>query len=90
MNAFYTPAYENILLDDAGRKNFALAGGACTMDIDGDGTVSATTDGAFLARTMLGLIGTAFTQNVIGVSAARTDPEVIRAYLVDRCKMPLS
>ncbi len=110
-NALYDSAYENILIDDAGRvllsgrssyvdssgtiyigrlQNLASAGGACTIDVDGDGKVSATTDGVLLARAMLGLKGTALTQNATGAGATRTDPDAIRAFLVNRCKMALN
>jgi len=52
--------------------------------------VSATTDGVLLARAMLGLKGTALTQNATGAGATRTDPDAIRAFLVNRCKMALN
>ena len=71
-------------------QNDSSAGFACSMDIDGDGKVLATTDGVLLARAMLGLKGTALTVNAIGAGAARTDAAAITAFLVNRCKMKLN
>jgi len=71
-------------------QNDSSAGFACSMDIDGDRKVLATTDGVLLARAMLGLKGTALTVNAVGVGAARTDAAAITAFLVNRCKMKLN
>jgi hypothetical protein len=60
------------------------------MDIDGDGKVLGTTDGVLLSRAMLGIKGTALTLNATGAGASRTNPDAIRAYLFNRCKMPLN
>ncbi|MEQ1596538.1 MAG: hypothetical protein ABL985_15715 [Casimicrobium sp.] len=71
-------------------QNDSSAGFACSMDIDGDGKVLATTDGVLLSRAMLGIKGTALTLNATGAGASRTNPDAIRAYLLNRCKMPLN
>ena len=76
---------------DFGRlQNDSSAAAGCSMDIDGDGKVLATTDGVLLARAMLGLKGTALTANAIGTGAARPDAASITAFLVDRCRMRLN
>lgn len=58
----------------------------CTMDIDGDGKVLATTDALLLARVSLGLSG---TQVLTGLSIAgsRNTWPLIRDYLVSQCGM---
>ena len=76
---------------DFGRlQNDSSAAAGCSMDIDGDGKVLATTDGVLLARAMLGLKGTVLTANAIGTGAVRTDAASITAFLVDRCRMKLN
>ncbi len=57
----------------------------CSMDIDGDGLVQATTDGLMLARAMLGMTGTAVTNGAIGAGASRTTWSAIRNFLNTRC-----
>lgn len=57
----------------------------CSMDIDGDGLVQATTDGLMLARAMFGLTGTAVTNGAIGAKASRTTWPAIRNFLNTRC-----
>ena len=51
------------------------------LDIDGDCTVDPLTDGLLLTRAMMGLTGTAVTNNAIGTNAARTSWAQIRLYL---------
>lgn len=57
----------------------------CSMDIDGDGLVQATTDGLMLARAMFGLTGTAVTNGAIGAGASRNTWSAIRNFLNTRC-----
>lgn len=57
----------------------------CSMDIDGDGLVRATTDGLMLARAMLGMTGTAVTNGAIGANVTRTTWSAIRNFLNTRC-----
>ncbi len=65
----------------------AVLGGPCTLDIDGNGSVSATTDGVLLNRILLGFGGAAVTQNALSPNAPRGDWTKIRAYLSTVCGM---
>jgi len=51
------------------------------LDVDGDGTVDAATDGVLLMRYLFGLRGDALTANAVGVAARRTSSADIAAYL---------
>ncbi len=57
----------------------------CSMDIDGNGRVDATTDGLLLTRYMLGLRGTALVSGALGAGASRTLPADIENYLATPC-----
>lgn len=61
----------------------------CSLDIDGDGVVSATTDGLILLRAMLGFSGSAALANAVGAGAARPTWPQVRDYLFDQCRMPV-
>ncbi|MCS6996262.1 MAG: PQQ-dependent sugar dehydrogenase [Casimicrobiaceae bacterium] len=50
------------------------------LDIDGNGSASAATDGLLLARYLFGLRGTALTQGALGLGATR-DAAAIETYL---------
>ena len=63
---------------------------SCTMDIDGDGSVLATTDALMLARVAMGMTGAAVTNGAVGAVAKRTTWAQIRSYLVDQCGMSLA
>lgn len=65
----------------------AVRDGRCTLDIDGDGVVGATTDMLMLTRASLGMGGTAVTQNAVGSSPLRGDWTAIRPYLINDCGM---
>ena len=78
--------------------SFNVAGVAipqpCTLDIDGDGSVDALTDGLIMLRAMFGLTGSAVTFGAIGPNATRSawmaavNPTVdnsIRLYLNSVC-----
>jgi uncharacterized delta-60 repeat protein len=66
----------------------AYTGARCTMDIDGDGAILATTDGLLFSRAAMGLTGTAVTNGVtFGAAATRTDWDSIRDYLNLHCGM---
>jgi alpha-tubulin suppressor-like RCC1 family protein len=60
---------------------------SCSMDIDGDGVVSLTTDSVLLARATAGMSGTTVTNNAIGTQATRRTWSGIRAYLKGPCGM---
>jgi len=59
----------------------------CSMDIDGDGKVLATTDALLLARVALGVTGNAVVAGALGVGATRTTWTGVRDYLVSQCGM---
>jgi uncharacterized delta-60 repeat protein len=62
----------------------------CSLDIDGDGRVSALTDGLINARIALGLTGDAVISGVrFGAGAQRADWVSIRSFLVTQCEMSL-
>jgi uncharacterized delta-60 repeat protein len=80
------------------RSKFCLArvhGGApvgreCSLDIDGDGRVSALTDGLINTRIALGLTGNAVTNGVrFAANAQRSNWSSIRNYLVTQCEVSL-
>ncbi len=53
----------------------------CVIDIDGNQTISATTDGLMLLRAMLGLTGTAVTTGATVTGAPRTSWDQIAPYV---------
>lgn len=61
----------------------------CSMDIDGDGRVNATTDGLMLLRAMLGFGGTNVIGGAVGANASRPTWPQVREYLIDQCRMEL-
>lgn len=56
-----------------------------TLDIDGNGTTDALTDGLLLARAMSGLTGTAVTTGAVVAGAPRATWADVRSYLNARC-----
>jgi alpha-tubulin suppressor-like RCC1 family protein len=58
---------------------------SCSLDVDGNGIVSANTDGVMLVRAMLGFGGTAVTTAGLGANPVRTSWAEIRAYLSSSC-----
>jgi len=62
----------------------------CSMDIDGDNQMVATTDGLIATRVMLGLTGNAVIGGITFAShATRTTWPAIRDYLVSQCGMSI-
>ena len=62
----------------------------CSMDIDGDGLVLATTDSLIHARVALGITGPAVIGDItFALHAARNTWPLIRDYLVTQCGMSL-
>ncbi|MBP8297683.1 MAG: S8 family serine peptidase, partial [Burkholderiales bacterium] len=55
--------------------------GPPTLDIDGNGSYDALTDGLLVIRHLFGLTGAALVEGAIGVGAARTTPAAILDYL---------
>ena len=62
-----------------------VASGACSMDLDGDGVVTATGDGLMLVRALLGFSGSAVTTNAAAASGTRRTWGEIRAHLKTSC-----
>jgi len=62
----------------------------CSLDLDGDGRVLATTDVLMQARIALGMSGTAVTNGIaFAANATRSTWADIRTYLVTQCGMTL-
>ena len=59
------------------------------FDIDGDGAVSATTDGLMLLRVALGLTGDAVVANATAPGAPRNTWALVKPYLVQQCGLVL-
>ncbi len=57
----------------------------CTLDVDGNNTIDALTDGLIIIRAMLGLTGTSVTSGAIGGSASRSTWAQIQPYLNGNC-----
>ena len=57
----------------------------CTLDVDGNGSVSPLTDGLMIVRAMFGLTGTAVTNGAIAGNPARNTWALVRAYLNGSC-----
>ena len=51
------------------------------LDVDGNGSYDALTDGLLTIRSMFGLTGTSLTDGALGSTATRTDPAAIKGYL---------
>ena len=54
------------------------------LDIDGNGIVDPTTDGAMIVRYLFGLRGNALIQGAIGTAAIRTTAQQIETYIAAR------
>lgn len=57
----------------------------CSLDLDGDGQVLATTDAMLLARAALGYTGAALTANALAASAPRRTSVDLLSYLSASC-----
>jgi CSLREA domain-containing protein len=57
----------------------------CTLDVDGNGSLDALTDGLLAIRSMFGLTGTAATNGAVGSGASRNTWALIQKYLSDNC-----
>jgi len=67
---------------------FATEVGNCSLDIDGDGKVLATTDALIQARVALGMTGSAVTNGItFAPHAQRQNWADIRSYLITQCGM---
>lgn len=61
----------------------------CGFDLDGDGSLLATTDGLMLARIMLGYGGDAVTSGAINTAGSRPDWASVKSYLNTNCGFSL-
>lgn len=57
----------------------------CELDIDGDGAITAATDGVLAARALAGMSGSAVTTGALGAGAVRTTWPQIRKFLTRAC-----
>ena len=60
------------------------------MDIDGDSSVDAATDGLLLLRALLGFSGTAVTNGAVSPCATRTTWTDIRSHLAGTCGLAVA
>ncbi len=60
------------------------------MDVDGDSSVDAATDGVLLLRALLGLSGSAVTNGAVSPCATRTTWADIRTHLAGTCGLTLA
>ena len=56
----------------------------CALDIDGNGTADAATDGVLLLRYLFGFRGAQLTANALGVNPQRNTPDAIAAFVATR------
>lgn len=63
----------------------AIPGFGCTLDVDGNGSQDALTDGLLIIRALFGLTGTAVTMGATAQNAPRKDWSDIKAYLNTNC-----
>ena len=63
----------------------AVAGVKCSLDLDGDGQVLATTDAVLMARAALGYSGAALTGGALAAAAPRRTSVDILSYLAESC-----
>jgi alpha-tubulin suppressor-like RCC1 family protein len=74
----------------AGTPVYSLIGVVkCSLDLDGDGQVLATTDAVLMARAALGYSGAALTTNAFAANAPRRTSLDLRSYLTASCGMVL-
>ena len=57
------------------------------LDIDGNGSVGALTDGLLLLRYLLGLRGSLLLSGAVGMGATRTTEDEIIAYIEDKLEL---
>lgn len=66
------------------------SGKRCSADIDGNGTVNATSDGLLLVRSLLGLSGSAVTAGAVAPGAPRSTWSTVRDYLALQCDLTVA
>ena len=60
----------------------------CSLDVDGDGTVLATTDTVMMTRAALGVTGAPLTANAFSANAPRRSRADVSSFLRDSCGLP--
>jgi PQQ enzyme repeat len=58
-----------------------VVSGACALDVDGNNSIDALTDGLLILRALFGMTGAAVTNGAIGSGATRTTWEQIQPYV---------
>ncbi|MEO7762432.1 MAG: hypothetical protein ABIS68_11050 [Casimicrobiaceae bacterium] len=80
---------ETVLHVGGGAGAFRVATGTllsvCSLDVDGNGSIDALTDGLLILRAMFGLTGTSVTNNAVGSGAARASWAQIHQFLNGNC-----
>jgi hypothetical protein len=66
----------------------APASGACSLDVDGDGEVLATTDHVILTRYAIGIRGAPLIANALGGAATRTTATAVETFIATPCRQP--
>lgn len=69
------------------RSPTSIAPPLCSLDVDGDGNISATTDMVILTRAALGIYGPALVANATSPSGTRRTATDITDYLASSCGM---
>ncbi len=60
----------------------------CSLDVDGDGEVLATTDHVILTRYAIGIRGAPLIANALGAGALRTSAAAIESFIAIPCRQP--
>jgi len=79
------PRVVNATVDVGAYESDAATTVGCTLDVDGNGTLDALTDGLLFIRAAFGLTGNSATNGVVGGGAARANWTAIRNYLNANC-----
>jgi hypothetical protein len=81
--AAFVVAWQSLGQDSSGEGVFAqrFGSGTAILDIDGNGALTALTDGILVLRYLFGLTGTALTGSAVGAGCTRCDPVSIKGYL---------
>src|SRR5438067_11333545 len=78
-------AFANFLVTTGNELGSGPGPSSCSLDVDGNGSIDALTDGLLLIRAMFGLTGTAVTNGAIGPGAPRFSWQQIQQFLNGNC-----
>jgi uncharacterized delta-60 repeat protein len=73
-----------------GYSNFSLPGRHCSLDLDGDGSVQATTDLLIASRIAAGMTGPSVIGGMVLTGKPRSTWKDIREYLIGQCGMSIA